>query len=101
MIIFLINIQRTSKNKKIIFIKSFFSIAITLIIIINLKGSAEGIVLYNNTFIMNNPSSGSDVYSLIKKGEKIKIINESEIWYEVKINEQNKFIRKKNILKID
>ena len=72
-----------------------------LIIIINLKGSAEGIVLYNNTFIMNNPSSGSDVYSLIKKGEKIKIINESEIWYEVKINEQNKFIRKKNILKID
>ena len=50
---------------------------------------------------MNNPSSGSDVYSLIKKGEKIKIINESEIWYEVKINEQNKFIRKKNILKID
>ena len=101
MIIFLINLQRTSKNKKIIFIKSFFSIALTLIIIINLKGSAEGIVLYNNTFIMNNPSSGSDVYSLIKKGEKIKIINESEIWYEVKINEQNKFIRKKNILKID
>ena len=101
MIIFLINLQRTSKNKKIIFIKSFFSIAITLIIIINLKGSAEGIVLYNNTFIMNNPSSGSDVYSLIKKGEKIKIINESEIWYEFKINEQNKFIRKKNILKID
>jgi len=50
---------------------------------------------------MDDPSSGSDVYSLINKGEKIKIVDESDIWYEVEINDKNKFIRKKNILKIN
>tara|TARA_B100002051_G_scaffold133690_1_gene127064 strand:- start:591 stop:812 length:222 start_codon:yes stop_codon:yes gene_type:complete len=72
-----------------------------LILIINVHISSEGIILYNNTFIMDDPSSGSDVYSLINKGEKIKIVDESYIWYEVEINDKNKFIRKKNILKIN
>ena len=45
--------------------------------------------------------SGSDVYKLIKKGEKIKIVNETDVWYEVELENQKKYIRKKNILKID
>tara|TARA_B100000287_G_C20650784_1_gene786816 strand:- start:60 stop:770 length:711 start_codon:yes stop_codon:yes gene_type:complete len=100
-IIFLINLKRMSKKRKIIFVKSFFTINLILILIINVHISSEGIILYNNTFIMDDPSSGSDVYSLINKGEKIKIVDESDIWYEVEINDKNKFIRKKNILKIN
>ena len=90
-----------SKKRKIIFVKSFFTINLILILIINVHISSEGIILYNNTFIMDDPSSGSDVYSLINKGEKIKIVDESYIWYEVEINDKKKFIRKKNILKIN
>ena len=32
----------------------------------------QGIIDQDNTYIMNGPSSGSDVYSIIKKGIKVK-----------------------------
>ena len=75
--------------------------AFITLLMINIKGGLDGIILNENTFIMNDPSSGSDVYKLIRKGEKIKIVNETDVWYEVELENQKKYIRKKNILKID
>ena len=100
-IIFCLNVIRRNRNQKIIFIKTFFVLAFVTLLIINIKGGLDGIILNENTFIMNDPSSGSDVYKLIRKGEKIKIVSETDIWYEVELENQKKYIRKKNILKID
>ncbi len=100
-IIFSLNVIRRNRNQKIIFIKTFFVLAFVTILMINIKGGLDGIILNENTFIMNDPSSGSDVYKLIRKGEKIKIVNETDVWYEVELENQKKYIRKKNILKID
>ena len=100
-IIFCLNIIRRNRNQNIIFIKTFFVLAFITLLIINIKGGLDGIILNENTFIMNDPSSGSDVYKLIRKGEKIKIVNETDVWYEVELENQKKYIRKKNILKID
>ena len=47
---------------------------------------------------MHDPSSGSNIYSTINRGEKVRITNEKEIWYEIEINDERKFVRKKNIL---
>tara|TARA_B000000475_G_scaffold215605_1_gene177913 strand:+ start:2670 stop:3380 length:711 start_codon:yes stop_codon:yes gene_type:complete len=99
--VFCLNIIRRKRNQKIKYIKTFFTLSVIIMLMINIKGAQEGIILNENTFIMNNPSSGSDVYQIIKKGEKIKIISESEVWYEVELENQRKYIRKKNILKID
>ena len=100
-IIFCFNVIRRNRNQKIIFIKTFFVLAFITLLMINIKGGLDGIILNENTFIMNDPSSGSDVYKLIRKGEKIKIVNETDVWYEVELENQKKYIRKKNILKID
>ena len=100
-IIFCLNVIRRNRNQKIIFIKTFFVLAFVTLLIINIKGGLDGIILNENTFIMNDPSSGSDVYKIIRKGEKIKIVSETDIWYEVELENQKKYIRKKNILKID
>jgi hypothetical protein len=100
-IIFCLNIIRRNRNQKIIFIKTFFVLAFITLLMTNIKGKFYGIILNENTFIMNDPSSGSDVYKLIRKGEKIKIVNETDVWYEVELENQKKYIRKKNILKID
>ena len=100
-IIFCLNVIRRNRNQKIIFIKTFFVLAFITLLMINIKGGLDGIILNENTFIMNDPSSGSDVYKLIRKGEKIKIVNETDVWYEVELENQKKYIRKKNILKID
>ncbi len=100
-LIFLINAHFHFKNKKMVSIKSFFLLCFFLIFLANFKFSREGIILNDNTFIMNQPSSGSDVFAILKKGEKLKISDELDNWYEVSLNESKKFIRKKNLLLIN
>jgi uncharacterized protein YgiM (DUF1202 family) len=50
---------------------------------------------------MYDPSSGSDVHSIINKGEKIEITGETDVWYEIIIDNERRYIRKKNLLKIN
>ena len=50
---------------------------------------------------MHNPSSGSDVYDIINKGEKLDITGQTDVWYEIKIDNKKRYIRKKNLLKIN
>ena len=61
----------------------------------------EGIISSENVFIMNGPSPGSDVYKILKKGSKIRIRNEENIWYQIDINDAKKYIRKKNVYLIE
>jgi uncharacterized protein YgiM (DUF1202 family) len=72
-----------------------------LLIVLNFKNNPSGIISNNNTFIMYDPSSGSDVHSIINKGEKIEITGETDVWYEIIIDNERRYIRKKNLLKIN
>ena len=80
----------------------FMIISVFVLAIMNFNlTKKQGIVDQDNTYIMNGPSSGSDVYSIIKKGNKLKISKEYSIWYEVIFENKKKYIRKKNISLID
>lgn len=80
----------------------FMMISVLVLAIMNFNlTKKQGIVDQDNTYIMNGPSSGSDVYSIIKKGNKLKISKEYSIWYEVIFENKKKYIRKKNISLID
>ena len=97
-IIFLVNIYRVlNKNRPNFLIKLFFLANIGLLVVLNYNFPKEGIVFHNNTFIMNGPSSGSDVYMLVKKGEKLNVTNELDVWYEISVNNNKKYVRKKNL----
>lgn len=97
-LIFTFNVIRTLKNKKNPILKTlFYTLIVLLIITININLPKYGIVYFENTFIMEEPSSGSDVYKLVKKGDKLKITNEISVWYEIKINNKKRYVRKKNI----
>lgn len=102
-LIFTANIFIISKNNKPnFFLKGFYILSFLTLVIINYKVPRIGIVSDNNTFIMNEPSSASDVFMIIKKGEKLKITNNNiEAWYEVSMNNKKKFIRKKNLYIVD
>ena len=102
MLIFTFNIIRILNNKKNPILKTFFyTLIIILIITININLPRYGIVYFDNTFIMEEPSSGADIYKIVKKGNKIKITDELSVWYEVKLNKEKRYIRKKNIKIID
>ena len=88
--------------KDIIYHIRFMIISVLVLAIMNFNlTKKQGIVDQDNTYIMNGPSSGSDVYSIIKKGNKLKISKEYSIWYEVIFENKKKYIRKKNISLID
>ena len=98
LLIFVINIYRILKSKKApTLVPTFYVISILFLLIININLPKSGIVYFENTFIMEKPSSGSNLYQIVKKGDKLKIIGEESVWYKIKINETEKYIRKKNI----
>ena len=98
LLIFIINIYRILKSKKApTLVLTFYIISILFLLIININLPKSGIVYFENTFIMEKPSSGSDLYQIVKKGDKLKIIGEESDWYKIKINKTEKYIRKKNI----
>ena len=98
LLIFVINVYRILKSRKApTLVPTFYVISILFLIIININLPKSGIVYFENTFIMEKPSSGSNLYQIVKKGDKLKIIGEESVWYKIKINETEKYIRKKNI----
>ena len=102
-LIFTVNIFLIFKsNKPKFLLKGFYILSFLTLIIINYRVPKIGIVSDNNTFIMNEPSSASDVFMIINKGEKLNITNNNiEAWYEVSIKNNKKFIRKKNLYIVD
>ncbi|MAR65494.1 MAG: hypothetical protein CMB83_06200 [Flammeovirgaceae bacterium] len=101
-IIFIVNSIKFYQKRKINFLIPFFYISCFLILfIINFRPLKEGIIFKENTFIMKEPSSGSDLYKILNKGDKISVSKDLEIWYEVIIMSEKRYVRKKNIRLID
>ena len=95
-IIFIINIYSVIKNRFKIYISIFYN-CFDNILILNVDFNKEGIIRNDNVFIMNEPSSGSDVHSVIDKGERVDIIGEGELWYEIEFREIKSNLLEKKI----
>ncbi len=102
LVVFLVLYLIIGEKKDISYHIRFMMISALVLAIMNFNlTKKQGIIDQDNTYIMNGPSSGSDVYSIIKKGNKLKISKEYSIWYEVIFENKKKYIRKKNISLID
>ena len=101
-IIFIVNLIRYFRKNVINFILPFFYISSVLsLLIINIKPPSDAIVFKDYTFIMKEPSSGSDLYSILNKGDKLIVSKDLEVWYEIILNGKKRYVRKKNVRLID
>ena len=101
-IIFIVNLVRYFRKNVINFILPFFYISSLLsLLIINIKPPSDAIVFKDYTFIMKEPSSGSDLYSILNKGDKLIVSKDLEVWYEIILNGKKRYVRKKNVRLID
>ena len=74
LLIFIINIYRILKSKKApTLVLTFYIISILFLLIININLPKSGIVYFENTFIMEKPSSGSNLYQIVMKGDNYKL----------------------------
>ena len=101
-IIFIVNLVRYFRKNVINFILPFFYISSVLsLLIINITPPSDAIVFKDYTFIMKEPSSGSDLYSILNKGDKLIVSKDLEVWYEIILNGKKRYVRKKNVRLID
>ena len=101
-IIFIVNLIRYFRKNVINFILPFFYISSVLsLLIINIKPPSDAIVFKDYTFIMKEPSSGSDLYSILNKGDKLIVSKDLEVWYEIILDGKKRYVRKKNVRLID
>ena len=97
-IIFIVNLIRYFRKNVINFILPFFYISSVLsLLIINIKPPSDAIVFKDYTFIMKEPSSGSDLYSILNKGDKLIVSKDLEVWYEIILDGKKRYVRKKNV----
>ena len=101
-IIFIVNLVRYFRKNVVNFALPFFYISSFLsLLIINIKPPSDAIVFKDYTFIMKEPSSGSDLHSILNKGDKLIVSKDLEVWYEIILNGEKRYVRKKNIRLID
>ncbi len=101
-IIFIVNLVRYFRKNVVNFALPFFYISSFLsLLIINIKPPSDAIVFKDYTFIMKEPSSGSDLYSILNKGDKLIVSKDLEVWYEIILNGEKRYVRKKNVRLID
>ena len=75
----------------------FFVMAIA-VYVTNFTGlSDQGIISSPNAYLMTGPSAGSDLVEVVGEGHKVEIIDQQDIWIEIKWRDQRAFVRENNI----
>jgi hypothetical protein len=57
----------------------------------------EAVVAGENTYLMQAPSSASQVAGLASKGQKVSVVGENDIWLEIVWNKQRVFVKKSQV----
>lgn len=63
--------------------------------------SGKAIIAQDNVYLMNAPSAGAKLISVLSKGHRLEVRNKEDIWLQVSWNEQTAFVRQQNVLLIE
>lgn len=54
-----------------------------------------------NTYLMDGPSAGASVVSVIHEGHRVEVIGKTDVWYEVRWNENSVYVRDHDLLMVE
>jgi hypothetical protein len=60
--------------------------------------SSYGIVGRNNSYLMEGPSAGASVVTVLRDGHRVKILDKKDVWLKVKVGEKEGYIKANNLL---
>lgn len=95
-------IYRRAKGKEILYPSIALSFALAIFFFIyNYYGLdwKKGIVKNEKVFLMNAPSAGGDMVSMLNKGDCVQIIGQEDIWYKVRWKDKDNiaYLRANNV----
>ena len=62
---------------------------------------STAIVGESNTYLMDGPSAGASVVSVIEEGHRVEVVGKTDVWYEVKWNENTVYVRDHDLLMVE
>ena len=76
----------------------FVMILAILFILINFgQGRDRAIVLTDQVYLRTGPSSGANVAEIIKKGHRVEIVSQEDVWIKIKWNNRPLYIRESHL----
>jgi len=58
---------------------------------------SKGIIMQNDAYIMSGPSAASELMEVVGQGHKVEILDQQDIWVEIKWKGKAAYIRESNI----
>jgi hypothetical protein len=86
---------KTKKNIRPVF-PSFFMVIVLAILfyVLNFgRDYKKAIINQSNTYLMSGPSAGAEVIKIISKGNRLKTINQQDVWTKVEFENQIGYIK--------
>ncbi len=91
-----------SENKPILKGVALGMVLTALFVHINFMDNYDkGIVLRENSYLMNSPSSGADLVAIIDRGHRVDVKKKQDVWVEIEWQGNKAFIRENNIATIE
>ncbi len=61
---------------------------------------AKAIVAKDNTYVMNGPSAGASVLSIVRDGHRVDVIGTQDVWTKIKIGGSEGYVRSSSLLPV-
>ena len=100
--LFLLSLSFYFKRKKIKIWPSLTGLAIILVLLVihNTAGEkvSNGIIANTNTYIMDGPSPGATVVSVIESGHRVEVIGKKDVWIKILWKGETAYVKENNLL---
>lgn len=78
-------------------------IALSVIFLLHLNFSdrySKAIIVNNNTYLMDAPSSGASVVSIVRDGHRLTVLGKNDVWLKVQWGDGEAYIKENNLLPV-
>lgn len=61
---------------------------------------SSAIITNNNTYLMDGPSSGASVISIVRDGHRVQVLGKEDVWLKVQWGDGEAYIKENNLLQV-
>lgn len=76
---------------------------VTVLFVLHISQQAlweKAIISKNNTYLMNGPSAGASVVSIVRDGHRVEVLGKKDVWTRIKLGESEGYVRTSSLLPV-
>lgn len=64
------------------------------------NGYSKAIIINTNTYLMDGPSAGASVISIVRDGHRVKVTGKKDVWLKVEWGNTEAYVKENNLLPV-